>query len=178
MAKNLDDPVFGGTIPEIKADAAYYIEYGNDRTRRFKIKVFDYPQLARSDAELTYPEYTGQPSKKIEDTRRVSAVEGTQLEFTFQLNKPVASAKLVARDKTVVPLVADHSRSNVYSMKMTLEESKSYELRLVDDAGRTNKLPSDVFIDVLPNRAPELKIAVAAGLSLSVGRTPVSSHGC
>ncbi|MBI4662701.1 MAG: hypothetical protein HY735_28135 [Verrucomicrobia bacterium] len=159
LAKNLDDPVFGGTISEIKADAAYHIEYGNDRTGKFKVSVFDYPALQRADATLTYPDYTGQPAKTIEDTRRISAVEGTTLDYSFQLNKPVASASLVARDKTAVPLVPDQTRSNIVTVKMKLEQSKIYELKLVDDAGRTNKVPADVIIDVLPNRPPELKIA-------------------
>jgi hypothetical protein len=159
LAKNLDDPVFGGAIPEIKSDAGYYVEFGSERTARFKVSVFDYPELKRSDANLTFPEYTGLSAKRIEDTRRVSAVEGTKVDFTFEMNKPLKSAALVARDKTTVPLVPDPTRSNVYSMNLTLEENKSFELRLVDADGRTNKMPADIVMDVLPNRAPELKIA-------------------
>ncbi|MBI2947611.1 MAG: hypothetical protein HYY23_08185, partial [Verrucomicrobia bacterium] len=121
LAKNLDDPIFGGTIPEIKSDVGYYVEFGSERTARFKVSVFDYPELKRSDANLTFPEYTGLSSKRIEDTRRVSAVEGTKVDFSFEMNKPVKSATLVARDKMTVPLVPDRERSNLYSMKMTLE---------------------------------------------------------
>lgn len=159
LAKNLDDPVFGGTIPEIKSDAGYYVEFGSERTARFKVSVFDYPELKRSDANLTYPEYTGLTAKRIEDTRRVSAVEGTKVDFTFEMNKPVKSATLVARDKTTLPLVPNPARSHLYSMNITLEENKTFELRLVDAEGRTNKMPADIVMDVLPNRTPELKIA-------------------
>ena len=41
------------------------------------------------------------------DTRRVSAVEGTKLDVAFQLNKPVKSATLVAKDGTEIPLAVD-----------------------------------------------------------------------
>lgn len=158
LAKNLEDPVFGGSIPEVNADLTYHVEYDELRTADYKVKVFDFPALRRADAELKFPEYTGQPAKKIEDTRRISAVEGTVVDYAFQLNKPVASAKLVAKDKSVLPLVADNTKSNVYLAKLTLEQTRHYELQLVDDAGRTNKTPSDIVINVLPNRAPEIKL--------------------
>jgi hypothetical protein len=163
LAKNLADPVFGGTVPEVNHDLVYHIEYGERgelRTPDFKVQVFDFPALQRSDAQLTYPTYTELPPKRIEDTRRVSAVEGTVLDYSFQLNKPVTSAKLIAKDKSVIPLVStpDNTRSNLYVAHLTLEESKHYELQLIDDVGRTNKTPTDIAIQVLPNRPAELKL--------------------
>src|SRR5207244_229945 len=128
-----------------------------------KITVFEYPNLQRADAQLTFPEYTALPPKKFEDIHRLSAVEGTLLDYTFQLNKPVTSAKLIAKDKSSMPLEMDQARSNVYHTHLTLEQSQRYELQLVDDAGRTNKTPSEFVIDVLKNRAPELKLAFPRG---------------
>ena len=48
-----------------------------------------------------------------EDTRRVSAVEGTKIDFSLQLNKPVKTARLVARDgkKTAIPLVVSPDKA-------------------------------------------------------------------
>ena len=163
LAKNLNDPVFGGTIPEVNADLIYHIEYAGQRTRDFKIRVFDYPRLERADAHLTFPDYTGLAQKKIEDTRRVSAVEGSLLDLSLQLNKPVASAKLVAKDKSVVPLAPDPAQPRLSLNQFALESSKSYELVLVDADGRTNKVPAQFVFDVLKNRAPELKLASPRG---------------
>ena len=132
LAKNLDDPVFGGSVPEVNCDLAYRIEYGGKQTRDFKVTVYDYPKLERADAKLTYPEYTGLPEKTIADTRRLSAVEGSVLAYTFFLNKPVASANFVAKDKTSVPLVADTNRPAVYQIQFTLDQSWQYELQVVD----------------------------------------------
>ena len=163
LAKNLDDPVFGGSVPEVNCDLAYRIEYGGKQTRDFKVTVYDYPKLERADAKLAYPEYTGLPEKTIADTRRLSAVEGSVLAYTFFLNKPVAGAKLVAKDKTTVPLVADTNRPAVYQIQFTLVQSCQYELQLVDDAGRTNKVPPQFVIEALKNRPPELKLALPRG---------------
>src|SRR5882724_3936828 len=54
LAKNLDDPVFGGGIPEVKGDLTYRIEFTHGRTRDFKVTAFDYPRLERADAKLTF----------------------------------------------------------------------------------------------------------------------------
>ncbi len=81
LNKNLDDPVFGGTIPVVDSDLLYYVDYGGRRSGNFHIRVFDYPALQRADAELNYPKYTRLPSRTIKNTRRVSAVEGTELKY-------------------------------------------------------------------------------------------------
>src|SRR5437867_13362520 len=163
LAKNLDDPVFGASVPEVKSDLAYRVEFAGRQTRDFNVTVFDYPKMERADAKVTFPKYTGLPEKTIPDTRRVSAVEGSVLEYTFFLNKPVATARLVAKDKTAVDLVADTNQANVYRLQLTLDQSRQYELQLKDDAGRTNKLPPHFAIDALKNRAPGLKLAFPRG---------------
>jgi len=163
LAKNLDDPVFGGGVPIVEGDLTYRVEYAGKETRDFKVTVFDYPVLERADAKLKFPEYTGLPEKTIADTRRVSAVEGSVLDYAFYLNKPVASARLVARDKSVLPLAADTNRANVYRIQFALDQNRQYELQLVDDAGRTNKVPPQFVIEALKNRPPELTLALPRG---------------
>jgi len=163
LVKNLADPVFGGSIPEVTGDFAYRVEYGGQRTRDFKITVFEHPRLERADAQLAFPAYTSLPDKKIDDTRRVSAVEGTKLAWLLQLNKPVTSARLVAKDKTVVPLITDPNKPSALLTNFSLAASKTYELQLVDADGRTNKVPAQFVIDVSKSRLPELKIASPRG---------------
>ena len=94
LVKSLADPVFGGSIPEVDQDLTYHLEYGSRATPEYKVSVFEHPRLERADAVLTYPAYTHLAPKRIENTRRVSAVEGTLLDLSLQLNKPVASAEL------------------------------------------------------------------------------------
>jgi hypothetical protein len=184
LTKNLDDPVFGTSVPEIKNELTYRVEYGGETTREFRVTTFEFPRLERADAKVTYPDYTGLAAKTIEDTRRVSAVEGSALDYTFHLNKPVKSATLVPlperrspdrlgqttnqlrADQEIgapFPLFPDTNRPNVYVSNFNLEKSGRYELILVDDAGRTNKVPPLFVLDALTNRAPELKFAFPKG---------------
>jgi hypothetical protein len=163
LVKNLADPVFGGGITEVNADLLYHIEYAGRQTRDFKVRVFEHPRLERADARITYPDYTGLTEKEIKDTRRVTAVEGSQLDVSFFLNKPVASAKLIARDKSVVPLATDTNKPIAALNPFTIAASQTYELQLVDAEGRTNKVPAQFIIEALKNRPPELKIASPRG---------------
>ena len=192
LTRNLDDPVFGASLPDVQGELTYYIEYRGERTRDFKVTTFEFPRLERADAKVTFPEYTGLPGKTIEDTRRVSAVEGSAVEYTFQLNKPVSSATFVEvrrgsgvasspgvvvtppsprsdspaspkATRASLPLLADTNHPNVYTFNCKLEQSARYELLLVDEAGHTNKVPPLFVFDALTNRAPELKFAFPKG---------------
>ncbi|MFO1513232.1 MAG: hypothetical protein U1F83_10025 [Verrucomicrobiota bacterium] len=184
LTKNLDDPVFGTSLPEVQAELTYRVEYSGESTRDFKVTTFEFPRLEKADAKVTFPEYTGLPEKTIADTRRVSAVEGSALDYTFHLNKPVKSASLVPvperrspdrlgpttnqlqADQEIggpFPLFADTNRPNIYVSNFKLEKSGRYELILVDGAGRTNKIPPLFVLEALTNRVPELKFAFPKG---------------
>lgn len=163
LQRTLSDPVFGGSIPEVSAGFKYHVEFPGSRTREFNVTVFEYPRLERADAEIRYPEYTGLAQKRVEDTRRVTAVEGSQVDVQLQLNKPVRSARLVAKDKSSIPLVGDPSKAIATLAGHKLDASQSLALELVDTDGRTNKVPAQFVFDVLKNKPPELKLAAPRG---------------
>src|SRR5436190_930874 len=84
MSKSLDDPLFAARVPSVNKEMTYSVRYGDAQTRWYKVGVFDYPDLRQADAKLKFPEYTGVPEKTVEDTRSVTAVEGTKATFTFR----------------------------------------------------------------------------------------------
>ena len=163
LSKNLDDPVFGGSVPEVATDFKYRVVYGAKKTRDYKVSVFEHPRLERADAQVHYPPYTGLGEKRIEDTHRISAVEGSRVDFSLQLNKPVVSARLLGKDKSILTLVTTPHRASAILTNLELVTSQSYGLQLVDSDGRTNKVPAQFVFDVLKNRTPELKILSPRG---------------
>ncbi|MGO8677308.1 MAG: hypothetical protein ACLQVX_15735 [Limisphaerales bacterium] len=165
LLKSLSDPLFGCTVPDLSSNLLYHVEYGVRRTRDFTVTVFDYPRLERADADVTFPDYTGQPPKHIENTRRLSAVEGSTLDLAVRFNKPVASARLIAKGKerSVLALVLGTNAAMAVLQHFPLTASRNYELQLVDADGRTNKTPAQFVIDVLKNRPPELRLAAPRG---------------
>ncbi len=165
LVKSLADPVFGGSVSEVQADFIYFLDYDGGRTRDFKVSVYEHPRLERADADLTFPAYTQLEPRRIENTRRLSAVEGSKLDLSLQLNKTVASATLVSRgaDKTRVPLVTEGDRAVARLADFPLLTTQTYDLELIDAEGRKNKTVTPIVLDVQPNRPPELRIATPRG---------------
>src|SRR3712207_3923853 len=108
--------------------------------------------------------------KVVEDTRSVTAVEGTKATLTFRLNKPVAEATLVPREKkpeaeagdkapevaapagapAPVALSRDSSDPGVYHVSVDLNQSQAYRLQLKDEQGRQNKQQPELVLNVVP----------------------------
>ncbi len=165
LVKSLSDPLFGCSVPDLASNVVYHVEYGGRRTRDYNVTVFEYPRLERADADVTFPDYTAQPPKHIENTRRLSAVQGSRLDLLLHFNKPVTVARLVAKDKgrAVLALAAGTNASLAQLSQFPLTASRSYELQLQDAQGRTNKAPAQFVFEVLTNRPPELRLASPHG---------------
>ncbi|MBL9173051.1 MAG: hypothetical protein JNL10_05915 [Verrucomicrobiales bacterium] len=165
LVRSLSDPVYGASIPEVAADFTYRVDYDGQTSRDYRVTVYEHPRLERSDAELNYPDYTALPRKRVEDTRQVGAVEGTRLDLTLSLNKPVVSARLVGRTNSPGTLVLEvgTNLASAYLRGWTLTNSGRYDLVLVDGDGRTNKVPTTFVLDALPNRPPEFKLTAPRG---------------
>ena len=163
MARSLSDPVFAHTLPEVSEDTRYSITFEEEQTKPYTLTVYDLPTLIQADALLKYPNYTGLPDRRIEDTRRVSAVEGTQLDYNFLVNKPVAQALLMDENSGIIELQGANPQRTRFTTSLTLTESKRYHLLLKDDAGRENAYPPDIRIEVAPNKPPRLTIHFPKG---------------
>ena len=135
LTKTLDDPVFGGLIPEVNDNLIYHIEYANRRTDNFKIIAYEHPALQKADAKIVYPSYTKLPEKVIKDTRQISVVEGSDVTLTFTLNKPVTSARLIAKNQSPLNLSADNEQPNTYTTSISVTQNQQFELHLTDAQG-------------------------------------------
>ncbi|UCG58475.1 MAG: hypothetical protein JSU70_03000, partial [Phycisphaerales bacterium] len=156
LSRNLDDPVFGGVIPQVTSELLYHIEYAGRRTRDYVVSVYDHPELVRADAKIVYPSYTKLAERVIEDTRQISVIEGSQVTLTFTVSKPVTSARLVPRAGIALGLTLDDEFPNVLAVSTTAVDSQRYELHMVDAQGRANKMPPRFTIDVHENLPPQL----------------------
>ena len=144
MTRSLEDPTFAGRVESVVNDLSYHVEFAGESSPTYRVRIFENPELVRTDAKLDYPAYTSIEPKIAEDIRHVTAVEGTKLTLSFQLNKEVASAKLVDEKGQEIALVPPATwEAPVYGTEFTLEDSHRYKLQLVDArAGRTSFPPS------------------------------------
>ena len=157
MNRSLDDPVFAGRLLSVDGDLTYRVAYDRNTSDTFHVRVFDYPRLERLDAEIVFPEYTDRPSKLVQDTRRVTALEESQLTVICRLNKPVATAQLVDPSETLVlePAADDPLK---YTASLTLSESRRFKLQLKDAEGRENRRPPELVIRVIRNEPPTIEV--------------------
>jgi len=163
LVKNLEDPIYGATLPSVDGPFAYQVEYDGQRSEVFSVNVFEYPELERADATLSYPAYTGIPERTVEDTRRLSVVEGTRLTYRFHLNKPVAAARLVGENNESVELDAHPEQPLAELPPLVLTKTMKWKLELVDAAGRTNKISPRIEVVVYPNKGPKIRIVSPGG---------------
>ena len=167
MVQNLDDPTYSYRLSNVQSNAVYSVVYDGQQGELYRLSVFEYPALKSSQARLDYPEFTGRDDKVINNTRRLTAVEGTGLTFGFQFNKPLTSAVLKARDGggEDIPLQQLADGSPRFQLLRDFSEPGEfrYELHLEDADERTNRFPSLYVFNVLENAAPALKFEAPAG---------------
>lgn len=155
MTRSLEDPTFAARVESVDADLSYHVEFAGRSTPTYRVRVFEYPELQRTDATLVFPEYTGLETKTVEDVRHVTAVEGTELTLLCHLNKDVTVARLIDEQGQAIALTRlDEGSEHRYRTSFTLTDPKRLKVQLVDRDGRTNKLTSEIVINVTRNRLP------------------------
>jgi len=163
LTKNLDDPIFGATLPSVDEPFKYHVEFNKQKSKTFAVKVFEHPTLDRADATLDYPTYTKLPKRTVEDTRRLSAVEGSKLSYQFHLNKPVKTARLVGANDEAIALQTHAGQPLAELPPLALTKSKTWKLELTDAAGRPNKIAPRIEVVVYANRQPKINITSPRG---------------
>ncbi|MEC8555752.1 MAG: hypothetical protein VXZ82_12160 [Planctomycetota bacterium] len=164
MKQSLKDPVFAAYLYGIDDSLNYRVQYADTETEAYRIDVFEYPALVRSDAKIEYPGYAGQEEKSVVDTRRVTVPMGSKVTWQLHLNKPVEVAELVAQDASSgssLELTPSKQDPKLLTASVVLTETTIWDLKLVDAAGRDNNADISLRAKVLPNR--ETKIQLTAG---------------
>ena len=59
MTRSLEDPMFAGRVESVDADLSYRVDFAGRSTRTYRVKVFETPELERTDAVLAYPPTRG-----------------------------------------------------------------------------------------------------------------------
>ena len=162
MTRSLEDPTFAGHVESVDADLTYRVQFQGKSTEAFHVRVFEYPELERTDAKLVFPQYTSLAPKTVEDVRHVTAVEGTELTLLCRLNKDVATAKLVDAEGQAISLKPLEEGNHVYRATLTLSDPRRFHVQLVDREGRTNKLATEIVANVTRNRPAVVKMTQPA----------------
>ena len=158
MAPGVDSNLYLARVPSVNASGTYQIQYDDEQTSEFKVTVFTVPALDQADAHITCPKYANLDKKIVQDTRRISVLQGSDVEWRFHLNKAIASAELREQNGEIVKLSAMDG-DNVQGVTLKATKARRFTLHLKDADGRVNKFPPDIAMSVVENKRPDLKLA-------------------
>jgi hypothetical protein len=158
MRLTVDEKVFGGMIAKVDKDARYHVEFGDGKSKQHTITTFVYPKLEQVDVKITPPAYTKLPPKEIKNTMKISAMEGSSIDFSLKVNKPVKDAELFGEDKTSLPLKPSAKDPTVLVATMKAEKTQKWRVHLVDDKERANKNPPWISVTVQSNQLAKIEV--------------------
>jgi hypothetical protein len=178
MRQSLKDPLFGTRLPVVDTSFDYRIQFDDHTSETFRISVYDLPQVVQVNARIEFPSYSDMPDELIEDTWRVSTVEGSSVVLTCRLNKEVTDGRLIDREGTEFKLVAasaapkrqavpingdaeqasSRRRGVLYQTRIPVDKNRRLTFKLTDDKGRGNREGDEFIVTAIPNRPPEIKL--------------------
>ena len=158
MNVGLDDSVFSTLIPKVDEDSNYHIAFESEKSEDYNITTFEYPTLSQADATITPPAYVGGEKKEILDTRKITVMEGSGVDWKLRVNKPVSAAELFGEDGDIITLVPDPADATLLLASHEPEETRRYRVHLVDAKDRSNQRPPWITVNVTKNLPPKLKL--------------------
>ena len=163
MKRTLGDPVWGALTPGLPGERVdYFVEHDGGRSPRYRISVFQPPDVERLDARIEYPRQPTVPARDVVDARFLSVMEGARVTVTVRLLVAARDVRLVGQGdsaETVRLAERGDSRGRAFWGVLAPARSRRYEVRVVDEAGRRNETPPRLAIDVHRNQPPQIALA-------------------
>jgi len=136
----------------VTQDLDVWVEIGDNTTEPAQVIMVPPPEIARVQADCTYPDFTHLPRETIEDGN-VQAVLGTRIELRITTNKPIKEAQLAWEDGKSAVMEVD-SRPGA-ATTFSVEASRSYRVNLTDENGFHNADPVIYRIEMIDNQYPQ-----------------------
>ena len=167
MSRALADPIFGATLRRVEMPVTYRVEVGSIRSDDYAVRLFEFPALVQSDAAIDSPSYARRETRMVEDTRRVTVVDGSKLRWSMSVNKPLASAMLVDEEGNETKLIQNSVEPLKYEAAFEMDQTKRWKLKLLDIDSRGSKWDEELVAKVIPNKPAELKLSSPSDLRVS-----------
>ena len=143
-------------LANVREGLEYYVEVGDESSRRFKVTVLEPPFVRTLQAKVVYPKYSRLGSQLLdENVGDVAALKGSRVHLQLTINKTVEQAYLVFDDSSKQALTI---AGNQVSGRFSVKKSGSYTIRLVDTKGLQNPSPIEYRITALDDQYPLVQI--------------------
>lgn len=145
-------------FPTLTEEMEFYASGDDDRTSPYRVRLVERPRLEKLRVLLRYPSYTSLPEKELpEGTGSFSAVVGTRVLVGARASKPLASASLKLKDRTIAVKLGLDGLSFSSSFILT-KHDREYSFELKDREGFSSASPLVFRVTPLLDRAPRVHI--------------------
>jgi hypothetical protein len=157
----------------VREDIRFRVEGGDDsgKDRSVDVTVLVPPQVVAVRTDYFYPDYLNL-APETRESSQIEGPEGTRVEAAFTLSEPAASARITVRSsqgEQDVELSADPEDPGVLRHTFELDQSGTYQVRLLSDEGFANVDAPFHSILVKKDQEPRVKLYVPRRRELDVG---------
>ena len=144
-------------LRSVKTPVKYRLRAGDGQTPWYEVAVADRPKIDQLRLAITPPAYTHKPAETAENLpRRLTVLEGSQLEFALKPEQGVESVKLRLGPDRAENLSRD--ADGWYRWKTTVNENFSLSPLLTEEHGLANSRPPLCKVTCQPDRPPVVKV--------------------
>ncbi|MBC54674.1 MAG: hypothetical protein CMQ34_12655 [Gammaproteobacteria bacterium] len=151
-----DGAAFSYYMPAVEEDTEYYVSVehdGEQRSRQYRISLYDLPRAEQIDVAYAFPGYTGLEDYSEEDAGDMVVPEGTQVTLSMAFNKAVQQAQVVFDDDTSQPVSIDGLNGTA---SFTVAADSTYRIVATDYDSLQTEDPEVFYIRAIEDQPPEL----------------------
>jgi hypothetical protein len=150
--------VFDWQMPKVMEDVTYLVKAGDYTSPKYLAKVVLRPALNGFNFAFQYPEYTGLKPKSFDaKSGDISAPVGTKVQFTVDVSKPLATAKLALNgDPATLNLKGKQQAAGAFEV----QTDGAYSIEVTDTDGVANDPIPTFSIKAIPDEMPTVELVL------------------
>jgi hypothetical protein len=150
------DDTYRCILPGVTERFDYWVTANDATSDEYRIRIAEVPRLRSLAATLTFPKYTGFPSRS-QDSGNIDAIEGTAVTLEATATRPLQSATLVLKNRRVA---ASDVRGDKCTFRFMVEESLDYSVEITDRDGTSDPEPSKGRVVARKDAPPQVTISI------------------
>lgn len=155
---------FEQALENVQDSFDYTFHIGDGKSRTARVEAIERPGIAKLDATQVYPDYTGLGSVR-RSLGDLTLLVGSKLNLTLTPTKEVATGTVLVTSTTnaqplTLPLEVNpkNAREVQVSIPISSEDLSGFSIHLEDKYGFRSKDDAVYRLEVLPDRAPVVRI--------------------
>jgi len=147
---------FTHAFPEVRASLELYVTAGDARSETFRIVADRRPRIDSMSVTYQYPAYAGLEDYTIEDfDGHLHGLPGTRALLNLRANKPLERLTLATSSgREIVAAPPGRGGDPCWSVSLTLKETGTYRVRLLDTQGYEVEAPTTYTVTLERDAAP------------------------